>query len=257
MSRRDDYEFREPNWKRLHDGPMPVRTHTGGGDTIIQAGLMVELSKKYGKIAVPCYNKYWSLGESLYSKSPDITLYRIPDIHEGHLCSPTDAVFDRAYRSYGLDKEQEIRIGEYAGEGLWNDFIKAFYLRSGVDYSKRWDSCPIANILPSVKQREWPTVFVPEWCPDKRVFVHDDPSRGYRITRMVDERAFRPWFTGNALEYAKVLITADEIHCIDSTFFCLANQLPVTGKLYYHHYARPDRPSGFQYELRQDWAYLW
>jgi hypothetical protein len=247
MGRRTDYNFRFPVWKRLHDGPMPVRTHTGSGDTILQSGLMVELSKKYGKIAVPCYDKYWSLGESLYCKSPNIELYKIPNVHEGHLCSPTDAVFDEAYRLHGLDQSQEIRIGEYAGEGLWDDFIKAFYLRSGVPYEKRWDSSPILDVLPFVKQIEWPT--------DSRIFVHDDPSRGWYITRTVGE-VFRPWFTGNALEYANILITADEIHCIDSTFFCLANQLPVTGKLYYHHYARPDRPVDFRYELRQNWNYL-
>jgi hypothetical protein len=243
MSRRDDYIPRVPNWLRLHDGPMPVRTHTGVGDTIIQAGLMIELSRKYGRIAIPCYRKCLNLGISLYGCFPDIQLYIIPDEHEGHLCSPTDRVFDEVYRENNLDREQEMRIGEYAGEGLWNDFIKAFYVRSGVEYRHRWDSFPEIR-LP--QQAEWPD--------NHRVFVHDDTSRGHVITRA---DGFRPGWTQSILQYAQILHTADEIHCIDSSFFCLANQLPTTGKLFYHHYARPDRPVGFRYELRKDWTYLY
>jgi hypothetical protein len=247
VSRRSDYILRQPNWGRVSDGPMPVRSHTGAGDMIVQAGLMVELSKKYGSIAVPCYDKYWELGKSLYVNHPDIYLYQLPSNHPGHLCSPPDDTFDYAQDIAGLDKSQQIGIGDYAGEGIWEDFAKGFYLQSGVGYRYRWDSCPIMNIIEEVTQ-----------IGDRHeVFVHDDPSRGHIITRLVDKsKCYIPRFTSNILMYARTLLFAKEIHVIDSAFFCLVNQLPVKGKLFYHHYARPDRPSDFRYDLKHEWNYV-
>jgi hypothetical protein len=168
----------------------------------------------------------------------------MPDAHEGHLCGLWTGL-RRGLLVNGLESNR--CIGEYAGEA-YHDFIKAFYLRSGVDYAKRWDSDPIPDILDSVPQIAWPPV-------GKRVFVHDDPARGFRITRLDRRGTFFPPFTGNALEYAQILISAEEIHVIDSVFFCLANQLPVQGQLFYHWYARPDRRN-FRYELRKEWSYL-
>jgi hypothetical protein len=244
MARRTDYVLREPNWKRLHDGPMPVRTHTGAGDMIVQAGLMVELSKRYGKIAVPCYEKYKSLGMSLYNGFNDISIYLIPNIHPGHLCSPPDSTFDEACLHKFLDKDQGIGIGDYAGDGIWEDFAKGFYLQSGVEYRYRWDSFPDVSI-PSWEQVPWPD--------SRRIFVHDDPSRGHIITRA---KGVRPIQVHNILQYCQMLCTAEEIHVIDSAFFCLANHLLVKGKLFYHHYARPDRPADFRYDLRHEWNYV-
>jgi hypothetical protein len=228
---------------------MPLRTHTGAGDTVLQSGLAVELAKRYGKIAVPCYEKYWQLGKSLYRNYPEISLYPIPDYHPGDLCSPPEETFNRAYAKAGLDKDQEMRIGIYAGEGLWEDFARGFYLQAGIAYAKRWESSPVPEVLPYVPQVKWPD--------ERRIFLHDDPSRGFIISRYVErKKSFFPPFTDNLLAYAGILMTAEEIHVIDSAFFCLANQLPLKGRLFFHHYARPDRPPGFRYSLRVDWHYL-
>jgi hypothetical protein len=206
----------------------PLRMHLATGDTIVQSGLIVELHKKFGALAVPTYPKNAVFVQSLFRDYPEISTYSIPESWPWG--APLGLIYDEAMRKAGLDKGKEIRLGSYGGEGVGT---KSTYLQAGVPYEKRWDSCPIEEAAKKVEQIEWPN--------NNRIFLHDDPARNFVITKWIDRStAFFPSWASNILSYVNILKTAEEIHVIDSAFFCLVEQLEVEARLFFHRYARVD-----------------
>jgi hypothetical protein len=207
---------------------IPIRMHMAAGDTIVQGGLIVELHKRCGRIAVPSYKRNDIFVQSLFRAFIGISFYLVPEFYPWG--APPNWVFDQAMEDAGLDKSQEIRLGSYHGYCAGTE---GAYIQAGVHYEKRWTSCPVENAAKYVNQLEWHT--------DNRIFYHDDPDRNFLITKIVDKKsAFFPIWTPNILSYVNILKTAEEIHAIDSAFFCLASQLTLKAKLFFHRYARID-----------------
>lgn len=209
---------------------MPIRTHCAAGDILSQAGLIVELNKQYGPLAVPYYEKYEALVKSLFHAYPEISFYMLPHKPDWGWGQPPDDAYDRAQADNSLNKAQEIRLGAYFEESPGANA----YVQAGIDPVKRWESSPTAKAAERVfPQIEWPTT-------GNRIFYHDDPGRRRAITKLVSHGAFHPYDVPNMLQYANILKTADEIHVIDSAFFWLALSLPVkSARLFLHHYAWP------------------
>jgi hypothetical protein len=209
---------------------IPIRMHVACGDTLVTAGLIVELHKIHGPIAVPTYPKYEVFVRSLFHNFPDISVYTVSEPYPWG--APSNEVYDAAMERAGLDKSKEIRLGNYY-QGVQIKGTEGTYLQAEVPYQKRWESCPIKEAVKHVPQLDWNT--------PSRVFYHDDPARGYMITRLVDkETAYFPRWNNNILQYVHILQTAEQIHVIDSAFWCLVNQLDldVSTKLFFHRYAR-------------------
>jgi hypothetical protein len=205
--------------------------HMACGDTIVQSGLIVELSKKYGPVAVPTYDRHEKFVRSLFRHIHEISIYIVPEYLPWG--APQDSVFDLAMLNSGLDKSMEIRLGSYHLGKKINGTCGT-YRQAGIEYIKRWDSCPIEEASRNVEQMSW-------WPNESRIFIHDDVLRGFRITRFTGN-AMLPELSDNILSYVNILKTAKEIHVIDSAFYCLVNQLSINPgtSLYFHRYARVD-----------------
>jgi hypothetical protein len=232
-----------------------IITHLGVGDGIIQSGLAVALLERYEQVAFPCYTEYVPTFQSIFSAHPRISVYGVPRLKFEDYGSPRDFTYAKAIEAAGFGSFDKLKLGVYSGRGIAWDFTKSFYEHADVDYSMRWRASPIAQAWKSVPQIE------PEMLDGQpKIFLHDDPNRGFVIQRqrLKNGDVFRPdrLFEHSILRYAKYLIQADQIHCIDSAFFWLADHLPTQGHLFLHRYPRWQRPRDFRYETYRHWNYI-
>jgi hypothetical protein len=236
-------------------GRYPLVTHLGAGDGILQSGLAVGLLDQYEEIAFPCYPQYEATFKSIFINHPRISVYTVPFLVGEDWGSPRDQTYDAAIAAAGMGFRPHIRAGVYAGRGIGWDFSKSFYDHVNLPYEYRWRRCPIKEAAKAVPQDGW------EGFVDRKIFIHDDPSRGFNATKVTQNGIqFRPpqsAVSESMLQYATLINTADEIHCIDSSFFHLVDSLDPIGKLNLHCYARWPRGRDFRYENRFMWHYLW
>jgi len=116
------------------------------------------------------------------------------------------------------------------------NFERNFYLQHNLDYEKKWKDF---NIL---RNTEIENIFFDSlYINDKYIFVHDDERfsintdllpKNIRIIRA--ERGM----TDNIFEYCKVIEEAEEVHCIESSFAFLIDNLGLNKNFIIHRYAR-------------------
>jgi hypothetical protein len=239
----------------------PFITHIGLGDSIVQAPLAIAISERDGPVAFPAYKTYMASVESFFVHHPLVTVYQIPDYQkrpDWPWGGAPEKVFAASIAAAGMNGATPIRAGIYKGR-LMEDFSKTFYRDTNVPYSVRFEKCPIKEAAKLVKQVE------PVFPNERKIFLHDDPSRNFRIKRLIPtgEMTFRPnphESHLSCLRYADVIRAAKEIHVIDSGFFWLVNALlvgePITAQLFFHCYPRWPHHKGFRYETRLPWQYL-
>lgn len=217
--------------------------HMGLGDAIILSGAAVVLAKRHGGLRFPCYRKYLKSVSSFFVNHPEIEVYSIeePPIW-AHWGVPPMELFNR---------EEPILCGFYTGQGQRNDmsFPEAFYQQLGVDYEERWQSCPIREASKKMKVH---------LNAKTGVFVHDDPARGFRITRRIPENVDRMVHAPDQsiLAYSRMIESAEYVDVIDSAGLWLADSLFPTGELYLHRYARWFAGAWMDYKLRHKWEIL-
>jgi hypothetical protein len=229
-------------------------SHVGLGDSILLSGAAVELAKRHGKLRVPAYAQYLESVKSFYVNHPEIEVYSVDNPEGSHWGCPPVTCFEV--------------IGEPIYCGLYANAIGAksasfpewFYRQLGVDYSHRWDSCPIQNAW----EKSGPIVL-----KTNEVFVHDDAERGFNITKGIPEGVFfRPMnpifkiksgsFASSLsalgiLQYSFAIAQAAEVHVIDSCFYHLAESLDTFGQLFLHRYARSYSSPWNDYPTRKKW----
>ncbi len=229
-------------------------THVGLGDAIVQAGLAVVLAKRYGKLAFPCYSLYLASVRSFFVNEPDIHVYPVEHQRAFDWGSPPAWAYVKAMADAGIETtpEEHIPLGVFRG-ALSTDFTKDFYAGANVPYDHRWQSCPIPEASKHVPQLAWTTPYA------DNVFLHDDPARGFRITRLNHGLTYRPESSESdtsILQYATLLQTAKTVAVIDSAFLWLADCFTLYGKSELHCYSRWPRPRNFRYETLNEWEYL-
>jgi hypothetical protein len=236
-------------------GPKPLITHIGLGDNIVQTGLACALAEHHGAIAFPAYQQYETSVRSFFVNEPRVTVYTLPHRLGWDWGSPPDEIYNHWINEYGMDPSDAIRAGVYAGRGLDTDFTHSFYSHAGIPYDCRWSKCPLPEAAAKVEQLPI------EFPSNRKIFMHDDPSRNFFIRKMINRgEAFAPDpgnVTRSILSYVGLILAASEIHVIDSAFFHLINSLPhVRAQLFMHQYARWPRPLSFRYPSRLAWNYV-
>jgi hypothetical protein len=235
-------------------------THLGLGDMIITAPLAVYLSEQT-EIAYPSYPLYKTSVESFFVNHPRISVYTVPEHRAGwHWgCVPHEE-FNAVVRA-GFANVEPIRTGIYLRPDDHPDFSRCLYSNIGVPWEVRYRCDPLSKAAESVLQVE------PAFPNERKIFLHDDPRRAYRITRLVPdgEITFRPNPDErhlSVLRYAKAIYAAKEVHVIDSAFYWLVDSLLTgteSGKLpalYLHAYVRWPRSKSVRYGSRLPWKYL-
>ena len=237
------------------DSPRPIMTHLGLGDGILQAGAFVVASERYGKIAVPCYEQYYESTRSFFAAHPLISIYTLQHKFGFDWGSPPEWHWKARIKEAGMDGVAPLRCGVYAG-GIDEDFSASFYRHLAIPYAARWERCPLPEAWKEVEQ-----LTLSRWPGDgKKVFLHDDPIRGFVIRRGVNRtEAFHPSISDinqSILRYIDLIHEADEIHVIDSVFFHLVNSFRPRAKLFLHQYPRWPRRINFRYQSQLDWHYV-
>jgi hypothetical protein len=198
------------------------------GDQIWLSGAMVELATQHGELRVPSYPHYLESVRSFYVNHPEITVYEVPFLPGSSRGSPPLEAY-----SAGSDP---IICGDHGPkvESIDVSTPEWHYRQLGVDFKHRWDSCPLQAAWRKVDGLILKT---PE------VFLHDDPSRGYVITRgpnLVSRDILRPSSTakGSILKYAYALAQARFVYVIDSAFLHLCESIDTFGELFLHFYVK-------------------
>ncbi len=207
---------------------LTLISHLGLGDSILVSGAAVELAKQHGKLRVPAYEQYIESVKSFYVNHPEIEVFPVDNPEGSNWGSPPIECF----KVIG----EPIMCGVYGRkiEDVTLSWPETFYQQLGVDFSHRWDSCPL--------QKAWQHTG-PQVLLTPRYFVHDDTERGYVITKLIPKDSigcFRPAgkVAGSILRFVYAMAQAQEVHVIDSCFYHLCESIDTFGNLYLHRYAR-------------------
>lgn len=245
---------------------MILRTHLGAGDGIIQSGMAVALLDRLQEgeeLWFPCYPQYEATFKSIFADYPQIRVFTVEQRFGEDWGSPKETTYEQAQLKYGVNGEKLLRCGVYKDGGCWEDFTKQFYHHARVPYEARWNQCPVAEAAKSFNALEANRIeFV--WPSGKRrIFVHDDPRRNFRIWKRVKSSEetciFKPSpdnVTISMLAYVPIIESAEEIHVIDSAFFHLIDSVAPVGRLYLHRYPRWPRSRLFRFQNRLAWDYI-
>jgi hypothetical protein len=233
---------------------VQIYHHLGLGDHIICNGLLRELSKNYERVY--CFVKNHNLNSVsfMYRDEPKIELVGVED----------DWEVPHKLR----DDIDLIKIGFEHLQTLDHKFDVSFYNQIGLSFNLRWDSFYVERDHQAESQ------LLRELNPNSEPyeFVHDDPSRGLyvdlslvgkdlKIIRPADSFVngrLKPEFERfNLFHWIQVLETAQEIHCMDSSFKCLVESLRYMEqtKLFFHRYIR-GKGARAECTTRQKWVII-
>jgi hypothetical protein len=228
--------------------PVVFRGHLGLGDHIICNGLIRHLAESMNLI-VPV--KKHNL-ESVRFMLSDLSHVQVRPFLDDDDC-------DRYCRAMERTGIRVIWNGDLGpASKLWErstrNFDEKFYEQLGVDFSLRWDKFSIPERPSDWRQLFWKQF--PGEEPGEFAFMHNVSSRG---PRKIDEGLIRRklvfWpdmaFTKNIFDYVGVLRHAAEVHCINSSFLCLADSLDLKAELHYHAFPRDAFSSQ---TLRSNWT---
>lgn len=201
----------------------------GLGDLISLSGAIARLSVGYDRLTVPCHEHYGTSVKAIFATCPKVhvLISREKDDTGNCVVSPSEMKGDTLSTVWLLS-------GVAYDASLSK--LENNYASLGLDYSVRWDWCPIPAAAKLVEQ-----IPVPD---EPFTFVHDDPARGFYIQSKyihADLPIVRPdpGATDNILAYCSLISRASEGHYIDSSFKHLAESIETRGKLFYHEYSRP------------------
>jgi hypothetical protein len=198
--------------------------HLGLGDHFTCNGLVQYLAKKYTKIHLACWKRYYETVSYLYKDNTNITVFGIEN-------EPQDVL------TYNPSLPL-IRIGfEHTDP---NNFERSFYSQLGLPYETRFEQFYLPKnlegskiFLQSVKQK----------LGDDFIFVHNQSSAGrfdLRIDSTLPRYTLEISDTPNLLDYVDTLKEAKEIHVINSGIVGLVINMfhcgmLVNSKIFYHN----------------------
>lgn len=219
---------------------LAIWAHRGLGDLIICNALFRDLAKTRSNVIIPVKYEYY-----------ESAVYMLRDI-PAILPVPANRKDDATRIVNGLRPSGDVLfLGNSGTNYSRQSFDKSFYNQAGIPFERRWDGFKLERDVHS----ELPHPSQPF------AFVHDDAERGFLIDRS------KPCFSGlsecipfrtrtnNIFYWIGVILAANEIHCIDSSFALLVDSLilPKHIKLYLHRYSRPAETIP---TYRLDWTYL-
>jgi hypothetical protein len=237
------------SFEKMIEPPLLAR-HLGCGDGEMLLGGAVELAKEFGRIRFPSWIGHVPTFQSLCKDHPEIEIVPVKDEND-MMSKQRNMILTGVYkRPYDFWKGQE------PFNHPWKDvepFDEMFYREIGVPIEKKWDSFP------------WKPVGTTPIYQMPYIFVHDDSSRGFAMDL---DRIGRHWtqdmmvvpdpsFSTPITDYAFDILSAHEVHVINSSFmwFCEFLPLPKQQRKFIHRYARPWRNCD-QYNHRHNWIIL-
>ena len=205
--------------------------HLEMGDNLLCNAIVREYSNHFSKVHLFCIKRNAPAIQFMYRDLNNIT-YGIAE-KEGQISN-----FFRNLEPRPNTFKKHITCGDRRLDA--RNFDELFYQSAGIPFEKRWSGFYVQRDLNREEE-----LFNRLGLQDKQyVFVHDDSRRGFHILEnyIVDKLVLRPdprW-TNNIFDYISILERASEIHCIDSAFAILVDQMNIQNNLFFHNYARKD-----------------
>lgn len=217
-----------------------LRVHLGLGDSIILNGLVRHFAA-LGQVVFPCKHHNLPSVRLMFRDVPDIYVLPVTD----------DAEADRLCAAH---KGEVLKLGMFGKDFTFTNWAECFYRQALLSPEVRYSGFYF--------QRDWGKEFWPHQC--EYAFVHEDPAR-----HMVIRPELLPEMTlvraekregGTIFDYTGVIEGAAEIHCIDSVFLSLCDQIKTKAHwLVLHRYARPNsKENGYAGppSLRKNWQVI-
>jgi hypothetical protein len=205
--------------------------HLGLGDHIIANGMVRTIAKKYDKTYIFCKPHNFPNVSFMFRDLGNLKIIVMDDLSV------------QSFMTINPDNNYVIaghapfwRILNSGHNKLTIDEI--FYQLAGVPIENKWAEFYVKRDIEKEKE-VFNKLGLKEG--DKFAFVHDDEKR--RITKNLPSlRIIRPSNRDFSLfDFLYTIEQAEEIHCINSSFFCLIDCMKIERKnMYVHEYVRPD-----------------
>lgn len=212
-----------------------IHHHLGLGDHIVCNGLVRTLAKRYEKVYLPCKERNLNSVRFLYKDSPKVEVFGVKN-----------EVLDVLRFSLGVG----VPIQRVGFEKTRSDWDRSFYDHAGVPFSHKWSEfrlpeSPWLNIALEYFQPPIQYRVVSNRC-SQGVLNLNLPKDG--LTTVFTEPF--PGERMNIFTWASLIECAEEVHCIDSAFIHLCDQLDTRGELFFHKKRASD---GMTFTLKKEW----
>jgi hypothetical protein len=205
--------------------------HLGLGDHIIANGIVRTIAKKYDKVYLFCKSLNFKNVSRMYKDLP-LKLILMED--------PNSINFFMSLNP----KNKYIISG---GKPFWDIFNKSdnkfyideiFYQLAGVPIENKWKEFYIERDLEREKYVYYNILGLKDG--EEYSFIHDTAER--RITKNIPKmKIIKPNNPEiSFFDFIYTIENAKEIHCINSSFFCLIECMLLNKNLFLHKYARTD-----------------
>lgn len=223
---------------KLSAKTIVIHHHLGLGDIIICNGLVNYLSDKLEKIILPVYENYYEQVCFLYIENPKIEVIKVENDSE---------IYNR------FNNDQVLRIGFEKNFGKFNS---SFYKQLNIPYSVSFDFFQIPR--DEKKETELMNHLMEVYEIEKDyILVHRSSSFGQVDLNINNSLPIiyiekNSDIFKNVFLYAKLIESAEEIHCIDSSILHLVERVPTTASLFFHP-IKKDGQVTEKLELYKDW----
>lgn len=208
--------------------------HLGLGDLIVHSAIPEYLIKEkgYDKVYFPCKTGNERSIRSFFLLSPKVEVYVV---NTDNNCPGPGAYF------INDPKIEHFYTSGFNGVAMNHSvsWAEAAYQQFGLDYSIRWDYCPIQAVCDYYYDAQLDSYNIG--------LMHESPERGHRIDKMRDSlkgaitNEILPSITSSVLSYYPFIKYARRIDAIDSFLLHFVESVKIDKycDLYYHKYARP------------------
>ena len=205
---------------------MAIAPHRGMGDLIICNALFRHFARNHSLVVIP-----------VKPANLDSARFMLRDVPSAHVVSARTN--EEAYQIVNTFRASGpvLFLGNKGRNYRREEFDRCFYEQAGIDFETRWTEFKLVRD-PAIE------LTVPI---QPHAFVHDDSSRGFTIDRSqasfsgMQQCAAIEGVTDNIFAWLPSILSASEIHCIDSSFALLIDSLKIHSnvRLFLHRYARP------------------
>lgn len=213
---------------------LHIHHHLGLGDHIICNGMVRSLLEREGEVTVFVKERNHDCVKRMYDDTNNIHLYPLPDGKDE--CAAVDRIV----------KSSNVRLLRVGFDQLFAvpnmNFDEVFYIYAGVPFEKRWSKFHVR------RDKECESRVLAKLNPhhERYMFVHDDPARGYHLNppNPHNLKVIKNDPSEDIFSMIGVLENAAEIHCMESSFKCLIENISsVKCNLYFHRQVRsPTQP---------------
>ncbi len=215
-------------YEDIKSNKLILHHHLGLGDHLTCNGLVNYLTEIFNEIYLPVFEKNYNIINFLYKSNKKVKLFIIKPEYE-----------EKEILDFSQDNKLEIlRVGF---EKLQNPIQESFYNQLGLSYKISSDYFKLDYDAKKNNELENHLKDYYECNTDYSVAHIEGSNTNFEKTNLkinslenlilVEKKSDK---FNNIFYYLDIFQNAKEVHCINSSFFNLAERIPTNGKLFFH-----------------------